>query len=235
MAARQAVAIGQRRAQAQIRQLGQRKVVTITVSQFRGMDSLSGEMRVEGGSRTRRGVRRHRGQASCKSPEALAGTAATSGAAAGESAHTSAAHAASSATDADPADVVAKSAGNIPKKKSKKGGAARAAGGGNDDGGPGNQGETAPKMKPPEEQADAVESLWQEKAQLDGGDPLPEDGPAFVDCVNDHIDLVRTTELLLRGRDDKSSKSLLELLLEMKYGKGAAGGGPENLIRNLSR
>jgi hypothetical protein len=66
-----------------------------------------------------------------------------------------------------------------------------------------------------------VKSLWDERAELDGGVPLPEDGVGFVDAVNVNIDLIRLTELLLRGTDEKSSKSLLERLLEMRYGKNA--------------
>jgi hypothetical protein len=63
--------------------------------------------------------------------------------------------------------------------------------------------------------------LWDERAHLDGGGELPADGPGFVDAVNEYVDLVRLTDSLLRERDEKSSKSLLEKLLEMKYGKGA--------------
>ncbi len=72
-----------------------------------------------------------------------------------------------------------------------------------------------------------MESLWDERAQLDGGVPLPEDGVGFVDAVNVNIDLIRLTELLLRGTDEKSSKSLLERLLEMRYGKNARGTAAE--------
>jgi len=68
-----------------------------------------------------------------------------------------------------------------------------------------------------------VESLWDERAQLDGGVPLPEDGVGFVDAVNVNIDLIRLTELLLRGTEERSSKSLLERLLEMRYGKNVRG------------
>ena len=68
---------------------------------------------------------------------------------------------------------------------------------------------------------------------VDGGNSLPTDRPGFVDAVNAHIDMVRATELSLRGRDEKSTKSLLELLLEMKYGvKHAANAkGPSPLDR----
>jgi hypothetical protein len=83
----------------------------------------------------------------------------------------------------------------------------------------------ASKSKPKESGGGGgpVESLWNERATLDGGVPLPEDGIGFVDAVNVNIDLIRLTELLLRGTDEKSSKSLLERLLEMKYGKNARG------------
>jgi len=43
----------------------------------------------------------------------------------------------------------------------------------------------------------------------------------ILDAVNVNIDLIRLTELLLREKDEKSSKSLLERLLEMRYGKNA--------------
>ena len=54
-----------------------------------------------------------------------------------------------------------------------------------------------------------------------------------MDAVNKHIDLVRLTELSLRGADERSSKSLLEQLLEMRYGKnsrGSEGGGRPVII-----
>src|SRR5271157_1411953 len=171
---------------------------TITMKAFRGMDTFSGEMRVIGGSRARRGVRRQNHRASCNSLRDLAGSDAGRGLTAGGSAHTSAAHAAGHKTDAGSAKTKVKKRGRTPDKKVKS--STKKGNGGGD--GP-------------------VESLWNERATLDGGVPLPEDGVGFVDAVNVNIDLIRLTELLLRGTDEKSSKSLLERLLEMRYGKNA--------------
>ena len=186
--------------------MAQAKAETVTLSKFRSLDSLSGHMRVEGGSRTRRGERRTNRRASRKSQKEIAGTDAANATAAGESAHTSAAHAASLEADAALANSQAGKAGASPTPKMEKQekpvsvAPAKSGGGGASDG-------------------ELIESLWEERSMLDGGEELPTDGAGFVDAVNDHIDLVRTTELLLRGNDEKSSKNLLEMLLEMKYGQ----------------
>jgi len=169
---------------------------------FRGMDTFSGEMRVIGGSRARRGVRRQNHRASCNLPTELAGSDAGGGFTAGGSAHTSAAHAADHKTDADSAKTKVKKARRTPDKKKKRKSKSKTKMGTGGGAGP-------------------VESLWDERAELDGGVPLPEDGVGFVDAVNVNIDLIRLTELLLRGTDEKSSKSLLERLLELRYGKNA--------------
>ncbi|MGA2299286.1 MAG: hypothetical protein ABSG77_01175 [Candidatus Acidiferrum sp.] len=173
---------------------------TITIRAFRGMDTFSGEMRVIGGSRARRGVRRQNHRASCNSLRELAGSDAGRGLTAGGSAHTSAAHAADHKTGADSAKTKVEKRRRTPDKKEKS--STKKGNGGGD--GP-------------------VESLWDERAQLDGGVPLPEDGVGFVDAVNVNIDLIRLTELLLRGTEERSSKSLLERLLEMRYGKNVRG------------
>lgn len=162
------------------------------------MDTFSGKMRVIGGSRARRGVRRQNHPASCNSLRELAGSDAGRGMTAGGSAHTSTAHAAGHKTDADSAETKVKKRRRTPDKKEKSSTKLRNGGG---DG--------------------PVESLWDERAQLDGGVPLPEDGVGFVDAVNVNIDLIPLTELLLRGTEERSSKSLLERLLEMRYGKDA--------------
>jgi len=209
------------------------------------MDSLSGELRVVGGSRTRRGVRRqgrrarHLTAQAGKSPGVPAGTDAACGVAAGGSAHTSNAHAASRGTDAEPAEPKAGQAARTPKTEKtkapqtkrrtagrrqkskgffqKKDATGTAKGGGGDG-----------TAKP-------IESLWDERVHLDGGDDLPAEGPGFVDAVNEYVDLVRLTDSLLRERDEKSSKSLLEKLLEMKYGKGGKTelGGVRPIICDL--
>ena len=175
---------------------------TITMKAFRGTDTFSGSVRVQGGSRTRRGVRRKNRPASCNSLMELAGSDAGRGSTAGGSAPTSAAHAADHKTGADSAKKKVKKHKRTPDKKKKKRSRTKVGTGGG---------------------AGPVESLWDERAELDGGVPLPEDGIGFVDAVNVNIDLIRLTELLLRGTDEKSSKSLLERLLEMRYGKNARG------------
>ena len=92
---------------------------TITIRAFRGMDTFSGEIRVVGGSRARRGVRRQNHQASCNSLRELAGSDAGRGLTAGGSAHTSAAHAADHKTDADSAKTKVKKRRRTPDKKEK--------------------------------------------------------------------------------------------------------------------
>lgn len=182
-------------------------VQTLTMRNFRRMDTFSGEVRVIPGSRTRRGVRRQEHRASCNSREGLAGSDAGSGLTAGGSAHTSVAHAAGHKTDADLAEAKVKKRGGTPVKKVEEKKVE----------------EKKPRAKKGSGGDGPVESLWDEKAQLDGGVPLPEDGVGFVDAVNVNIDLIRLAELLLRGTDERSSKSLLEKLLEMRYGKNARG------------
>jgi hypothetical protein len=80
---------------------------TITVGKFQRTGQFSGEVRVIGGSRARRGVPGTHRRASCKS-SVSAGTDAASCANVGGNAHTSAAHATNLATDADLAKTKAK-------------------------------------------------------------------------------------------------------------------------------
>ena len=243
------------------------RVRTLTTREFRGMDSLSGELRVAGGSRRRRGVRRPRRAASClpeeagKSPEVLAGTDGTCRVAADGSAHTSTAHVASCATTAEPAEPRASGRRRppVPKgmnirlrftdetEKPASGGkpivdpcAAR-----NPDAEPASKSDLPPETTKNEPKTNScgggegkgkpIESLWEERVHLDGGDDLPSDGPGFVDAVNEYVDLVRLTDSLLRERDEKSSKNLLEKLLEMKYGKTskAEPGGARSIASDL--
>lgn len=172
---------------------------SLSIQEFRTKNDFSGEVRVGPRKMTRsRGVQGQHKQAGGHSPVALAGTDAACEPASGDSAHTSAARAASRNTDTDLAKPLAKDAASTPHKKSKKG---KSTGKGGGDG------------------ENPLLSLWQERWQLDGGEELPSDAERFVDEVNSYMGLVRTTELLLRGNDEKSTKSLLEMLLEMKYGK----------------
>jgi len=218
-------------------------VRTLTMREFRRLDSLSGELRVVGGSRRRRGVRRPHRRASCKSSVVLAGTDATSRGAVGGSTQPLIAHAACRATNAAPAKPKADKRRrppelndgkirlrfadeplepriaasdkheviNLAKQNDKK-----------QKNSPPGKSKSAPQPKSSDGEGGdrkPIESLWDERVHLDGGDDLPADGPAFVDAVNEYVNLVRLTDSLLRERDEKSSKSLLEKLLEMKYGK----------------
>jgi hypothetical protein len=204
------------------------------------MDLLSGNMRLDCRSQSRRGARRH-GRASCNSLEAHAETDAARFAVADESAPTSAAHAARCEADAVLADSTAQDAARAPQSKNSR--TKQPTSQPLDKDAPNGEivtGETCTKPastgsgsggEPPK---DFVKALCEERFYLDGGDPLPADRPRFVDAVNAHIDLVRATELMLRGQDEKSTKSLLELLLEMKYGvKHAGNAKPQSPLDRL--
>lgn len=194
------------------------KAKTITLEEFRRTDPLSGEVRVIGGSRTRRGVPRKNRRASGNSRRGRAGTDETCIAVEGGSAHTSAAHAANCETDAALAKPNAEEAGGAPTKKKerrkRKGGKNEGRAASTAVGEKSSSGGNAGGPKP-------IPSLWEERAEMDGGEVLPEDGVDFVEAVNERIDLVALTENMLRGLDEKSSKSLLERLLEFRYGKNA--------------
>ena len=245
--------------------MGQPLPRTITLRAFRSMDSLSGEVHVVGGSRRHRGVRRQGRRASCKSPGVLAGADAACGAAGGGSAQPSEARAASRETDAEPAKPKAEKAERAPEKKqgraARKNSRREASKVRNAKGSwkkkeepkPGTEAGCAAKSSKGKSGASKkegkqtntgdgdgdkpkpIESLWDERVHLDGGEDLPADGGGFVDAVNEYVDLVRLTDSLLRERDEKSSKSLLEKLLEMKYGKGtkAEAGGVRPIICDL--
>ena len=249
--------------------MAQAGIRVLTTREFRRMDSLSGELRVVGGSRRRRGVRWPHRRASClpaqadKSPVVLAGTDAASRADVGGSAETSQAHAASHATDADPAKTRAADSRRAPEPKDVKirlwfaDETARTTNLSSNQiaQNPGlaqqpdrepapkedtssEKNKTAPQPSSSggnEGNEKAIESLWEERVHLDGGDDLPPDAPGFVDAVNEYVDLVRLADSFLRERDEKSSKSLLEKLLEMKYGKGGKAelGGVRQIICDL--
>jgi hypothetical protein len=179
------------------------------MTDFRKADPHSGELRVASGSRTSRGAHGLTGQASCDSPRVLAGSDAKCEAAAGESAQTSTAHAASRNMDAEPAKPETLETEGAPEKTQETKPSARKG-----------KGSSKKGTNRHSKSEDPQDDLWRERMQLDGGDDLPADGAAFVDAVNEYVSLVRLTDSLLRDRDEKSSKSLLEKLLEMKYGKG---------------
>jgi hypothetical protein len=66
-------------------------------------------------------------------------------------------------------------------------------------------------------------TLWEQKLELGGGAKLPVDGAQFVEAVNRETDLVKMTGRTLKSKDDRVTRGLLELLLEMRYGKSSQG------------
>ena len=206
------------------------KVTRMTILMFRSQDLFSGAVHVSYRSKPRGEARQH-GRASCNSLEHHAETVDACLAGDGESAPTSAAHAAICEADAVLADSKADEAARASQSKKAKTKPESVLVLRDD------ADSTSPAASAPgsggEHPEDLVEALWKERYLLDGGNSLPTDRPGFVDAVNAHIDMVRATELMLRGRDEKSTKSLLELLLEMKYGvKHAANAkGPSPLDR----
>jgi hypothetical protein len=53
-----------------------------------------------------------------------------------------------------------------------------------------------------------------------GSEPLPADGPGFVDAMHKHVDLYEACARLVKSKDEKIAQKMSERLLEMKYGKG---------------
>ncbi|HXX16116.1 MAG TPA: hypothetical protein VEJ47_14540 [Candidatus Eremiobacteraceae bacterium] len=198
------------------------KPLNITIVQFRSMDSFSGYVGLHNESRTSRGVHRHGRQASCKSPTDLAGTDAALQLPAGEGAHSAVALPAGREPDAVLAEPTSRDAGCASSmNESSRGKVRRGKKSTGDGDGPTNY-------------------LAQQRAQIPGGDVLPEDGAGFVERVNDRIDLIRLTENVLRGEDDKNVKSLLGQLLTVCYKNARRPApkkqdGPDKLTWNLPR
>jgi hypothetical protein len=60
-----------------------------------------------------------------------------------------------------------------------------------------------------------------------GSEPLPEDGPGFVDAIHAHVDLYLACARLVKSGDEKIAQRMVERLLEMSYGKSPAASGDE--------
>ncbi len=54
-----------------------------------------------------------------------------------------------------------------------------------------------------------------------GAEPLPLDGPAFVEAVHEKVDLIELEVRLLRSEDEKIAQRELAYLRELIYGKNA--------------
>jgi hypothetical protein len=60
-----------------------------------------------------------------------------------------------------------------------------------------------------------------------GIEPLPADGPGFVDAMHAHVDLYLACARLVKSADEKIAQRMVERLLEMSYGKSPAPSGDE--------
>lgn len=60
-----------------------------------------------------------------------------------------------------------------------------------------------------------------------GSEPLPEDGPGFVDVMHEHVDLYLACARLVKSKDEKIAQRMMERLLEMSYGKSPVVNGDE--------
>lgn len=60
-----------------------------------------------------------------------------------------------------------------------------------------------------------------------GSEPLPMDGPGFVDAMHAHVDLFLACARLVKSSDEKIAQRMVERLLEMSYGKSPAATGDE--------
>ena len=60
-------------------------------------------------------------------------------------------------------------------------------------------------------------SLWDLRAELGKGPQLPQDGWAFLQALNERIDVVALYELMLRSTDEKLAGRLIEQALKMGY------------------
>jgi hypothetical protein len=60
-----------------------------------------------------------------------------------------------------------------------------------------------------------------------GSEPLPENGPGFVDAMHEHVDIYQACARLVKSDDQKIAQRMVERLLEMKYGKAASASAEE--------
>lgn len=161
---------------------------TVTMKEFRGMDLMSGSLRVYGRSRARRGARPPKGTAIDRKQLALAATDDGSGALVG-----------GDATSSVAAATARRPCAEAARHKPQAGRATESKGGGE------------------------PLSAWDQKAELGGGERLPDDGSEYVDAVQKKIDLVELAVFVLRRGDERLTQRQLEQLLELKYGKNARG------------
>jgi hypothetical protein len=71
-----------------------------------------------------------------------------------------------------------------------------------------------------------------------GTEPLPIDGPEFVEAVHERLDLIALQVMLLRSEDEKIVQRELAYLRELRYGKTVAPSvddGPVQIIYDVGR
>ena len=170
---------------------------SVTMREFRGMDLMSGSLRVHGRSRPRREARPPRATANQSKQLDLAATDDKSGKRVGEDAPSSGATATSRKKCAGAAERKPKAVRATEKTNRKN--YQQGSGG------------------------EEPRSLWDQKAELGGGDELPEDGAEFVAAVQKEIDLVELAVFVLRRGDERLTQRQLEQLLDMKYGRSTRG------------
>ena len=84
---------------------------------------------------------------------------------------------------------------------------------------------------------DKQDSVQNANERLPGGDaPVPDDIADFIDEVHSRVDLFEVLADLLNSGDDKIKQRAIERILEMKYGKHAAGSeDPQQIIFDMPR
>jgi hypothetical protein len=79
------------------------------------------------------------------------------------------------------------------------------------------------------------EALEKQKApEIPGGtEPLPIDGPEFVEAVHERLDLIALQVMLLRSKDEKIAQRELAYLRELRYGKTVAPSAADDEIPKI--
>jgi hypothetical protein len=95
---------------------------------------------------------------------------------------------------------------------------------------------TAPR--PPDKGAGGADKNEKAPEIPPGTEPLPVDGPEFVEAVHERMDLIALQVKLLRSDDEKIVQRELAYLRELRYGKTVAPStedGPVQIISDVAR
>jgi len=181
-------------------------VRAVTMKEFRGMDLMSGSLRVYGRSRSRRGARPPKGAAIERKQLEPTATDDGNGERVGGDATSSVAAATTRKACAGAAEQKPK-AGRATKKTKGEGDRQKSGGGNFLGGGPG-KGQWTPRFTLEDGEIQAVQTL-------------PKDGRRFVEAVNKEIYLVGVAKSLLVEKDVKVKQRVWEQLIDIAYGKNA--------------